>query len=198
MFSSLRPPVGLKFLLFSLSLNLFLSGVVFANEAAPPAAAKAEKNDSAPWQETLAQVRALKAQRGQALSNLNKVRQDMRHLKEGSQELKNQLAEYAKLYKEYREISTDYNQQLSILKYRYPDRLAKDQNRQYQTVEIESESELAQKLDLDSRLTNTVNKSRQQYADRSQEKQKSAVPSTRKNPEGPVTIREEEAILLSK
>lgn len=176
---------------------IFLGSSAFANEA-PPAKEVSAKSEQSPWMETLNQVRALKAKRGQVLSNMNKIRLEMKHLKEGSRELKVQAAAYAKEYKEYREISQDYNQQLAILKYRYPDRLAKDQNRQYQTVEIESESELAQKLDLDSRLTNTVNASRQQFADRSQEKQKTAIPSVKKSPEGPLTIREEEAILLSK
>lgn len=183
--------MGLKFIFAVLVLiNFGLSPV--------RAQVSADKDPVNPWTETLNQVRALKGKRGQALSNLNKVRLDMRGLKEGSLELKAELANYAKLYKEYREISQEYNQQLSILKYRYPDRLAKDQNRQYQTVEIESESELAEKLDLDQRLTNTVTKSRQQYADRSQEKQKTPVPTVKKPPEGPMTIREEEAILLSK
>ncbi len=191
MYFSRRPPVGLKFIFAVLVLiNFGLSPV--------RAQVSADKDPVNPWTETLNQVRALKGKRGQALSNLNKVRLDMRGLKEGSLELKAELANYAKLYKEYREISQEYNQQLSILKYRYPDRLAKDQNRQYQTVEIESESELAEKLDLDQRLTNTVTKSRQQYADRSQEKQKTPVPTVKKPPEGPMTIREEEAILLSK
>lgn len=188
----LRRLIALIFLIFAVPNS-------FAQDAGTQAAAaKDSKGDVSPWNETLTQVRALKAKRGQALSNLNKVRQDMRQMKENTPEMKSQLKEYAKLYKEYREISEEYNQQLAILKYRFPDRLAKDQNRQYQTVEIESETELAQKMDLDQRLSNTVHRSRQQYADRSQEKQKTAVPSTVKVPEGPLTIREDEAILLSK
>lgn len=188
----------LKFrILIAVMVSVLSSVAARANEAAKPAA-ESSKSEVSPWNETLNQVRALKAQRGQALSNLNKVRDEMRHLKENSSQMKAKAAEYAKLYREYREVSQEYNQQLAILKYRYPDRLAKEQNRQYQTVEIESESELAQKLDLDSRLSNTVHRSRQQYADRSQEKQKSAVPSKTVVPEGPLTIREDEAILLSK
>lgn len=179
------------FLVFALQTNAAL-----ANEAAPPQ--EASKSEVTPWNETLTQVRALKAKRGQALSNMNKVRDEMRHLKDNTPGMKAKAAEYAKLYNEYREVSQEYNQQLAILKYRFPDRLAKEQNRHYQMVEIESEAELAQKLDLDSRLSNTVHRSREQYADRSQEKQKSAVPSKSAVPDGPTTIREEEAILLSK
>lgn len=155
-------------------------------------------NENNPWNETLTQVRALKGSRGQALSNLNKVRSDMKGLKEGSPQMKEKLAEYAKLYKAYRAASQEYNQQLAILKYRFPDRLAKEPNRLYQPVEIEDEAELAQKLDLDQRLTNAVTKSREQYADRSVEKVNAKNPVIKKAAEGPLTIREEEAVLLSK
>lgn len=155
-------------------------------------------NENNPWNETLTQVRALKGSRGQALSNLNKVRSDMKGLKEGSPQMKEKLAEYAKLYKAYRAASQEYNQQLAILKYRFPDRLAKEPNRLYQPVEIENEAELAQKLDLDQRLTNAVTKSREQYADRSLEKVNAKSPVIKKAAEGPLTIREEEAVLLSK
>lgn len=190
--------MGLRILstLFIVTVLWLISDFASASESS--SAKEDSKSEVTPWNETLTQVRALKAQRGQALSNLNKVRDEMRHLKENSPQMKAKGAEYAKLYKEYREVSQEYNQQLAILKYRFPDRLAKEQNRQYQTVEIESETELAQKLDLDSRLSATMQRSRDQYADRSQEKQRSPVPSKTLNPEGPQTIREEEAILLSK
>lgn len=151
-----------------------------------------------PWQETLEQVRALKAQRGQILSSLNKVAGEKRGLKEGSPQLKAKLAEYAKLYKEYHEVSRDYNQYLSILKYRYPDRLAKDPIRHYQPVEIETEAELGRKLDLDQRLSSALKKTRKVFSEPEAGTPVEAPRAPAQAPEGPTTIREEEPILLSK
>lgn len=151
--------------------GVIVTAVAFASEhgEAPPADAHGGGGGAAPaasappWSETQSRMLVYKGQRQQLMSEMKKLHEDQQHVKMGTPEMKRMGQEIAKKYKEYREITEEYNKLLTILRYRFPERLAKEALKIHQTEEVPSLEDLEHQMDLDARLTQTLMKAREQY-----------------------------------
>ncbi|MBX3016887.1 MAG: hypothetical protein KF767_03280 [Bdellovibrionaceae bacterium] len=142
----------------------------FASEAPPadahgaaPAAGTATATEAPPWAEVQSRMLVYKGQRQQLMSEMTKLREEQQHLKMGTAAMKAKGQEIVKKYKEYREHTEEYNKLLVQLRYRYPERLAKEALKVHKTEEVPSLEELEQQMDLDARLTQSLSRARQQY-----------------------------------
>lgn len=186
----------MKFWLFFsvMALNICGHSRAVANEApAAPAATSV-----APWAEVQSRMLGYKGQRNQLLATMKKLKEEQAHLPLGSQAMKQKSAEIVKAYKEYKDATEEYNRLLVILKYRYPERLAKEALQVNHAEEVPPLEQLEADLDLDGRLNRGLNKARQQYGSSpsTEGRQPSSVGPTAD--EEIKTIREQDPILLSK
>lgn len=170
-----------------------------ANEAPAPAkegggaaAAPAEK----PWVNLQNQVLSLKTKRLQLLQNMSAIREEKSHHKESPSQLKAKMDELVKAYNEYREVTEEYNKLLVILKYRFPERLAKEDAREYKPIEVESLESMTEQLDIEGRLTKVYQKAQSQYGNPS-ERNPASAPKTEKAAPKSSTIREQNPILIN-
>lgn len=219
MFSNLmshKLKVGLSLSIFP----LIFSVSVYANEGGKPAEAPpaggghgdakgavtaAEK----PWVNLQNQVLVLKTKRMQLMQNMAAIKEASAahggggrgggtHGKQDSKHVKEEIDSLVKLYKEYKEVTEEYNKSLVILKYRFPERLAKEDEREYKPMEVESLEALESQMDIETRLSKVYKKAQSQYSapkDRVPASEKATSPKAEKI-EGN-TIREQNPILLS-
>ena len=151
--------MNLKVMLVSLCAILAIP-FANANEGAKPAAAVEEPK---PWLEVQAMVSGLKTKRQQLMQSFTSTAHSKEHMKPNSAEFKAANAELVKIHKELKTVTEDYNKQLIILKYRFPERLAKQDKRSYETFEVPELKELEAQVDLDSRLTQSLKAARGQF-----------------------------------
>lgn len=154
--------------------TLIVSVVAFANAEAPPAdahgggdakAAPAAAVAAPPeWTDVQSRMLVYKGQRQQLMAEMKKLREEQQHLKMGTLAMKAKAEEIVKKYKEYREQTEEYNKLLIQLRYRFPERLAKEALKVHKPEEVPSLEDLEHQIDLDSRLTQSMSRARQQYA----------------------------------
>lgn len=174
--------------------NLCCYWQAHANEApAAPAAGSV-----APWAEVQSRMLGYKGQRNQLLATMKKLKEEQAHLPLGSQAMKQKSTEIVKAYKEYKDATEEYNRLLVILKYRYPERLAKEALQVNHAEEVPSLEQLEADLDLDGRLNRGLNKARQQYGSSSSQEGRQPSSAGPAADEEIKTIREQDPILLSK
>ncbi len=191
----------------SFFLPLTLSLALQANEAAAPAKPKAPASTTAggdkPWVNIQNQVLVLKTRRMQLKQNMAALKDHGAHpgrkAKPDSKHIKEEVDSLVKLYKEYKEVTEEYNKLLVVLKYRYPERLAKEEAREYKAVEVESLEALEAQLDIEGRLSKVYKKAQTQYSPPKERQPASVEPLMPKKENGPGgnTIREQDPILLS-
>lgn len=184
-------------------MSLFLAMPAFANEGGEGGEKKAEGGEGAaagesdkPWVGLQNQVLTLKTRRLQLLQNMTAIREEKSQRKESSAEIKGKVDEMAKIYKEYKEVTEEYNKLLIVLKYRFPERLAKEDERDYKPIEVESLDKMSEQLDIESRLTKVYQKAQSQYGSETERKPASTLPSEKKE-QGGSTIREQNPLLLN-
>lgn len=160
--------------LITICLSLIFSNAL-ANEhaEAPPAdahgAAPAEAKGATPgsgappWTEVQMRMLVYKGQRQQLMNDMKALREEQNHLKMGTIEMKNKGIEIVKKYKEYRELTEEYNKLLVQLRYRFPERLAKEALKIHRTEEVPDLDELTTQMDLDARLSISLNRARELY-----------------------------------
>jgi hypothetical protein len=165
--------------------------------AEAPAAAGDKKpitNDK-PWLDTMNEVMMWKTKREQALSNLTKAREEVHHLKEGSGELNDKFKEMNQSFKDYRIATQEYNHALTILKYRYPDRLEKEKS-DLAILKEESKEELEKNLDIDGKLGRVLKRARSKYGEFRPAPSKSLSKEKKVKKSEFKTIREEDPIII--
>lgn len=187
-------------------MSFFLAMPAFANEGGEGGEKKAEGGEGhggaaagesdKPWVGLQNQVLTLKTRRLQLLQNMTAIREEKSQRKESSAEIKGKVDEMAKIYKEYKEVTEEYNKLLIVLKYRFPERLAKEDERDYKPIEVESLDKMSEQLDIESRLTKVYQKAQSQYGSETERKPASAPPSEKKE-QGGSTIREQNPLLLN-
>lgn len=146
-----------------IGVSLLIGAPAFASGGDAPAAAGATEAGPPPWNEVQSRMLVYKGQRQQLMGDMKKLREEQQHLKMGTPAMKAKGEEIVKKYKEYRELTEEYNKLLVILRYRYPERLAKEALKVHKPEEVPSLEELEQQLDLDARLNQTMSRAREQY-----------------------------------
>lgn len=154
----------------------------------------------APWAETQSRMLNYKGQRQALMGDMRKLREEQMTLKMGSVGMKTKAAELSKKYKEYKEMTEEYNKLLMILRYRFPERLAKETLKTHTPEEVPTLEELEVQLDLDARLNNTLNRARQQYggAEETKARKPSSVDYPGTSEEIAPSLRELPPVKLSK
>jgi hypothetical protein len=147
-----------------LLLSVLFSTCVFAADAPKPEEAPATAGPAAPWAETQTRMLVYKSQRQQLMGEMKSLRAEQNQLKMGTPDMKNKGIEIVTKYKEYREITEEYNKLLVLLRYRYPERLAKEALKNHKTEEVPELDELTTQMDLDARLSISVNRARSLYS----------------------------------
>lgn len=180
-------------------LNVFVF-FCFLGTSSVQAAEDAAGGSDKPWVTLQNQVLTLRTRRAQLLQNMAAIKSEKTKNKENSVQVKEKMEELTKLYKEYREVTEEYNKLLVVLKYRFPERLAKDEEREYKPIEIESLEKLEEELNIDSRLTRVYRKAQSQY--QTPEQRRPAAETVPLGEGGPTpersTIREQDPLLISK
>lgn len=188
-----------------LKLATVLSVLIFGLSSVAQEASSAAGGDK-PWVNLQNQVLVLKTRRMQLMQNMAalkaKTKSHSGKGKDDPRQIKAEVDDLVKTYKEYKEVTEEYNKLLVVLKYRYPERLAKEEEREYKPLEVESLPDLEAQMDIEARLSKVLKKAQSQYNPSTKEREPAAekpnLPGAAKEagPRGN-TIREQDPILLS-
>lgn len=155
--------------------TLLVSFSVFANEGgeekkeggggehggAPAAPVQERRTTEASYNEVLAKVSALETKVHSAEAEIEKLIEEKQHTKDPkrAQEI---IAQMVKLHHEMEKNAKEYDQQRSLLKYRYPEK-AGAEKREYERLEVKSLDEMEDAMSLSSSVNKTLKKVRRQY-----------------------------------
>jgi hypothetical protein len=173
----------MKASIFALTIFLLFE-ITYANEAPPPAAEGKKAQTSVggkggdkglpPWFQTEARIGELVAKVKAKEDSLEKLIQVKKSLKEGAPQTKSTIEQIVKEHKELEELVGEYNKNLNLLKYRFPERGMK-MERNYKKKEVQSVDNIEQAIGIDTKLSRSLNKARTQFGsspDSSKEKSK--------------------------
>lgn len=114
------------------------------------------------WMEIEAKIQELAAKVKSKNENIEKMIEEKNHFPEHSSELKNLIKEIVKEHVEMEKLSQEYDKQVSILKYRFPERNAK-KDRKYEKLQIKSVEEIEKAVGIDAKLMKAMRRARSQY-----------------------------------
>lgn len=184
---------------------LLLVNTSFADDHGGEAAAEKAAETAAPppnltpWVEVEAKIQELSAKVKTKQSNLSKLFEEKNKLANNSPELKAKVQEILKEHAEMRSLAADYDKQLNLLKYRFPERNAKAA-RKYDRFEIKSVDDMEQAMGVDGKLTRNLRKVRSQYRtqkrETASETHEEVTPTTLKKQEQ--SIEDSGSIILNK
>ncbi|MGZ3774788.1 MAG: hypothetical protein ACXVCY_13265 [Pseudobdellovibrionaceae bacterium] len=155
-------------ILFSLCL---VTSVSLANEDAhkeskeAAAAAEGPKNKSGEesYAAIQARVAAIEAKIHSSQAEIQKLIEEKQHTKD-AEKVNEIIRQMISLHRQIRENATEYDQQRSLLKYRYPEKGA-GEKREYERIEVKSLEDMENQMNLTSSLNHTMKKVRSQYSD---------------------------------
>lgn len=156
------------------------------------------KTSLAPWVEIENKIQELYSKIKSKESAVLHLLEEKDHLADNSPQLKHTVREIVKEHKELRRLVEDYQKNISILKYRFPERNAK-QTRTYDRVEVKTIDEMEKALGIDGKLSRNMKKMRSQY--KPEEKPVAHQPSTvipEPAPKKDPSIEEAHSIILQK
>lgn len=149
--------------------SLLVSFSLFANEApaekkegdAPAAPVQERRTTEASYNEVLAKVSALEAKVHSAEAEIEKLIEEKQHTKDPkrAQEI---ITQMVTLHHEMKKNVKEYDQQRSLLKYRYPEKSGAEK-REYERLEVKSLDEMEDAMSLSSSVNKTLKKVRRQY-----------------------------------
>lgn len=163
--------LGIKFLVLAM---LLISAPSFASEhggggeekkegeGAEKAAPKERRTSEATYAEVQAKVSGLEAKVRSAEEEIAKLIAEKQHTtnKERTSQI---VTEMVKLHREMQTNVREYDQQRSLLKYRYPEKGVGGEKREYERIEVKSLDEMEDSLSLSSSVNKTLKKVRTQY-----------------------------------
>ena len=155
----------IAFVLASLSSVALASGGGGHGEApaeGEKAAPKEPKSSEETYAAVAARVAALEAKVKSAEEEIKKLIIEKQHLSDPEKIAENTKQTKA-LHKDLKDNLKDYDQQRSLLKYRYPEKNLTDK-REYERIELKSIDEMENQMSLGSTLKRTLKKVRSQYA----------------------------------
>ncbi len=154
-----------------------------------------------PLMEVESKVQELSAKIKSKKAFLQIMLEDKNRLKDNSPALKAKIQDIVKEHAELRRLSEEYEKQLSILKYRFPERNTKAKKK-HEKIEIKSVIEMEQAMTVDGKLNRNMRKLRSQYGSEAmpaaatgESKEVPSVPAS-KAPAG--SIEDSGSILLQK
>ena len=125
-------------------------------------AAKERRTSEASYAEVQALVSGLEAKIRSAESEIAKLIVEKQHAT--TPERTSQIvSEMVKLHREMQINAREYDQQRSLLKYRYPEKGVGGEKREYERIEVKSLVEMEDSLSLSSSVNKTLKKVRTQY-----------------------------------
>lgn len=133
-----------------------------ATGGSPGAAAGEAESDKMPgWVSIQNELSMISAKTNAVKGNIRKLLEEKRELPENSHKLKELIDELVKQHRDLKKLSVEYEQQRSILRYRYPERAVRSGFQE--KIEVKSLEEMESELNLDERLNRNLNKVRSQY-----------------------------------
>lgn len=126
------------------------------------AAPKERRTSEATYAEVQAKVSGLEAKIRSAEDEIAKLIAEKQHTtnKERTSQI---VSEMVKLHREMQTNVREYDQQRSLLKYRYPEKGVGGEKREYERIEVKSLDEMEDSLSLSSSVNKTLKKVRTQY-----------------------------------
>ncbi len=125
-------------------------------------AEKVEKGNPTPWLEIESKIQELSGKIKSKQTNISHLFEEKNHLSNKSPQVKEIIQEIVKEHNEMRTLIEQYDKQINMLKYRFPERNAKSA-RKYDRIEIKSVDEMEQAIGVDSKLSRNIRKMRSQY-----------------------------------
>ena len=126
------------------------------------AAPKERRTSEASYAEVQAKVSGLEAKIRSAEEEIGKLITEKQHTT--SPERTTQIVnEMVKLHREMQTNVREYDQQRSLLKYRYPEKGVGGEKREYERIEVKTLDEMEDSLSLSSSVNKTLKKVRTQY-----------------------------------
>lgn len=164
----------ISFFVFSFLLPISfapsLSVAETASSEAPEGAEEKPKEESKeevkstvqPWVPVETKITELQAKIKSKEANILKLLEDKKHLPNNSPQLKTAVQDIVKEHKELRGLITEYEKNLSILRFRFPERNAKT-GRTYDRIELKSLDDMEQAMGIDGKLNRNIKKMRTQF-----------------------------------
>jgi len=147
-------------LLIGIQLAVDLS---HANEDAAPEPAKAPTTaETSPWVSVETKIQELSAKAKNKEALIQKMIEEKRSMKDGSSELRNKITELVREHKDLEKMTKDLQQQVNLLKYRFPERYSRT-DRKYDRLQVKTLEEMEQALGVDGKLSRNMHRFRTQY-----------------------------------
>ncbi|MNK75230.1 hypothetical protein D3C87_947670 [compost metagenome] len=128
-------------------------------EAAAP---KERRTSEASYAEVQAKVSGLEAKIRSGEEEIAKLIAEKQHTT-NPERTSQIVSEMVRLHREMQTNARDYDQQRSLLKYRYPEKGIGGEKREYERIEVKSLDEMEDSLSLSSSVNKTLKKVRTQY-----------------------------------
>lgn len=191
---------ALALLALTLSLSAFgQEQVQSAKQKAAAAASTGPLGADKPWvllQNQMLILRTKRIQLMQKIASLKAESKQQSSTKETPAQAKRQMDDLSKTYAEYKQVTEEYNKLVVALKYRYPERLSREDTSKLKAETVESLENLEAQIDIDARLTKAYKKARTQYVP--QERAPAAAAQEAQQKKTGDTIRDQEPILYSR
>ncbi len=156
------------------------------------------KTQVAPWVEVENKIQELYSKIKSKEATIIQLLEEKDHMPNGSPMLQHTVKEIVREHKELRGLAEDYEKNLNILKYRFPERNAK-QERSYGKIEVKSIDDMEQALGIDGKLTRNMKKMRTQFGvEAKPEVVHHTVPKSAVKPPKDQSIEEASTIILQK
>jgi chromosome segregation ATPase len=142
-----------NFWILILMMFLFTSFPAFSSDKA---------SALAPWVELENKITELNARINSKNRNLQELIQSKNQMPNNSPQLRTVVKDLIREHKELQALVDDYQKKVTMLKYRFPERNARD-NRTYQRIEVRSLEEMEQALGVDGKLNRNLQRMRGQF-----------------------------------
>jgi hypothetical protein len=123
-----------------------------------------EKRDIPEWVDVEVRFNAINAKIQNKKENITRLIEEKKELPPNSPRLKSLIDEMVTEHREMEALSKEYDKQITIYKYRFPERGAKE-HRKYEPSEVKSLDQMEKELSIDGRLNRNMDKVRSQYSD---------------------------------
>ncbi len=134
-----------------------------ASDAPKESEAKGGTKSTLPgWVELENKIQETQSKMRSKQGNINSLIVEKNRLANNTSELKNIIKEIVKEHAELRKLSEEYDKNINLLKYRFPERNAKA-DRTYDRVEVKSIDEMEQSLGVDGKLNRNLKRMRSHY-----------------------------------
>jgi hypothetical protein len=150
-------------LLLALSFSLYFSSIrALAGEGKEESGEKGEKKSQPEWVDVEMKINAIASKMQVRKENLAKLVEEKHKLPANSPKIKETVDEMVQTHKELESLTQDYNQQVTLYKYRFPERGAKE-HRNYERTQVKPLDQMEKELSIDDRLHRNMKTIRSQY-----------------------------------